>query len=219
VAAATSARIVVLVFGPHQRRHALALCPELLFRGEGPAHLADDVLGAGHGLVPEQFGVLPGNVAVVARGAHAGAGRAVDALAVLLGHPLHRVTRRPAERVGACDVDHHLGADDGDGTEHDAHADERQQRPAGARAAQAPPGARQQAGSAGRSIRLRISGHSTHFAGGGGGMSTTGTVGLNAGSRSASWPCRAKSIDSPRMRAASCGAWKPVEFSASTKSR
>ena len=57
------------------------------------------------------------------------------------------------------------------------------------------------------------------FAGGGGGMSITGTVGLNAGSRSASWPWRAKSIDSPRMRAASCGAWNPVEFSASTKSR
>ena len=57
------------------------------------------------------------------------------------------------------------------------------------------------------------------FAGGGGGMSTTGTVGLKAGSRSAIWPWRAKSIDSPRMRAASCGAWKPVEFSASTKSR
>jgi hypothetical protein len=60
VAAATSARIVVLVFGPHQRRHALALCPELLFRGDGAAHLADDVLGAGDGLVPEQLGVLPG---------------------------------------------------------------------------------------------------------------------------------------------------------------
>ena len=54
------------------------------------------------------------------------------------------------------------------------------------------------------------------FAGGGGGMFTTGTVGLKDRSRSAIWPWRAKSIDSPRMRAASCGAWKPVEFSAST---
>jgi hypothetical protein len=32
-------------------------------------------------------------------------------------------------------------------------------------------------------------------------------------------PCREKLIDSPRIRAASCGAWNPVEFSASTKSR
>ena len=30
---------------------------------------------------------------------------------------------------------------------------------------------------------------------------------------------RAKLIDSPKMRSASCGAWKPDEFSASTKSR
>ena len=59
----------------------------------------------------------------------------------------------------------------------------------------------------------------TGGAGGGGGTLTTGTVGLKALSRSAIWPWRARSIDSPRMRAASCGAWKPVEFSASTKSR
>ena len=37
--------------------------------------------------------------------------------------------------------------------------------------------------------------------------------------RNAFWPLREKSMDSPRIRAASCGAWKPVEFSASTKSR
>lgn len=37
--------------------------------------------------------------------------------------------------------------------------------------------------------------------------------------RSAICPFLEKSTDSPRMRAASCGAWKPVEFSASTKSR
>jgi hypothetical protein len=36
--------------------------------------------------------------------------------------------------------------------------------------------------------------------------------------RSASWPWRDMSMLSPRMRSASCGAWKPVEFSASTKS-
>src|SRR6185503_7012122 len=42
---------------------------------------------------------------------------------------------------------------------------------------------------------------------GGGGMSTTLTVGRKDGSRSAICPCRAKSIDSPRMRAPSCGAW------------
>jgi hypothetical protein len=95
VAAATSARIVVRVFGPHQRGHALALCPELLFRGDRAAHLADDVLGAGDGLVPEELGIVLGDVAVVARGAHAGAGRAVGALPVLGGHPLHRVTRVP----------------------------------------------------------------------------------------------------------------------------
>ena len=62
----------------------------------------------------------------------------------------------------------------------------------------------------------------SHFLGaaaGGGGMSTTFTVGLKRGSRTASCPWREKSIDSPRMRAPSCGAWKPVEFSASTKSR
>jgi hypothetical protein len=38
-------------------------------------------------------------------------------------------------------------------------------------------------------------------------------------SRSAIWPFLEKSTDSPRIRAASCGAWNPVEFSASTKSR
>ena len=42
---------------------------------------------------------------------------------------------------------------------------------------------------------------------------------LSLPSRSAIWPFLEKSIDSPRIRAASCGAWKPVEFSASTKSR
>src|SRR6266536_5317388 len=36
-----------------------------------------------------------------------------------------------------------------------------------------------------------------------------------------SWPAftcawRDRSIDSPRMRAISCGAWKPIEFSAAT---
>ena len=50
-------------------------------------------------------------------------------------------------------------------------------------------------------------------------ISTIATVGLKVGSRRAIWPWREKLIDSPRMRAASCGAWKPVEFSASTKSR
>ena len=30
--------------------------------------------------------------------------------------------------------------------------------------------------------------------------------------------CRARFIDSPRIRAASCGAWNPIEFSAATKS-
>jgi hypothetical protein len=50
-------------------------------------------------------------------------------------------------------------------------------------------------------------------------MFTTSTVGLKLGSRTASCPWRAKLSDSPRMRAASCGGWKPVEFSASTKSR
>jgi hypothetical protein len=43
--------------------------------------------------------------------------------------------------------------------------------------------------------------------------------GYRLGSRTAICPRREKSIDSPRMRAASWGAWKPVEFSASTKSR
>src|SRR5262245_2109613 len=38
-------------------------------------------------------------------------------------------------------------------------------------------------------------------------------------SRSAIWPFLEKSTDSPRIRADSWGAWKPVEFSASTKSR
>ena len=37
--------------------------------------------------------------------------------------------------------------------------------------------------------------------------------------RNAFWPLREKSMDSPRIRTASWGAWKPVEFSASTKSR
>src|SRR5262245_24244688 len=35
----------------------------------------------------------------------------------------------------------------------------------------------------------------------------------------ASWPFLAKLMDSPRMRVVSWGAWNPVEFSASTKSR
>jgi hypothetical protein len=37
--------------------------------------------------------------------------------------------------------------------------------------------------------------------------------------RKLTWPRREKLIDSPRMRTASCGAWKPIEFSASMKSR
>lgn len=38
------------------------------------------------------------------------------------------------------------------------------------------------------------------------------------GSRTAIWPWRERSTDFVRIRAASCGAWKPVEFSAYTKS-
>jgi hypothetical protein len=34
--------------------------------------------------------------------------------------------------------------------------------------------------------------------------------------RNAFCPCRKKLIDSPKIRAASCGAWNPVEFSASS---
>lgn len=58
-----------------------------------------------------------------------------------------------------------------------------------------------------------------YLVGAGGGCSAifTGcTEGLNVASRSAIWPWRDRSIDCPRMRVASCGAWKPVEFSAST---
>ena len=134
--------------------------------------------------------------------------------------PLHRVARRSAEFIGARDMDHHLGADDRDGANHEAQGNERQDRPASARTAQPLPCARQHTGLAPRSFVSGISAIAPQgFDGGGGGTLTTGTVGLKAGSRSAIWPWRAKSIDSPRMRAASCGAWKPVEFSASTKSR
>ena len=54
---------------------------------------------------------------------------------------------------------------------------------------------------------------------GGGGMSTTATVGSNVWITYASCPWRENSATRARIRAASCGAWKPVEFSASTKSR
>jgi hypothetical protein len=53
-------------------------------------------------------------------------------------------------------------------------------------------------------------------------INTLGGIRLTNGQgavRSAIWPLREKLIDSPRMRAASCGAWKPVEFSDSMKSR
>ncbi len=43
-------------------------------------------------------------------------------------------------------------------------------------------------------------------------------LGWKVASRTAIWPSRERLIDSPRMRAASAGAWNPVEFSASTKS-
>ena len=42
------------------------------------------------------------------------------------------------------------------------------------------------------------------------------TCGRKAGSRRAICPCRAKLMASARIRSASCGAWNPVEFSAST---
>ena len=146
--------------------------------------------------------------------------RAMDALPVFLRDPLHRVARRSAEFIGARDMDHHLGADDRDRADYGAQSDEREHRPASTRAAQPAPRARQQARLAACCILCGLPAIAAQgFAGGGGGMLTTGTVGLKAGSRSAIWPWRAKSIDSPRMRAASCGAWNPVEFSASTKSR
>ena len=85
--------------------------------------------------------------------------RAMDAVPVFLGDPLHRVARRSAEFVGARDVDHHLGADDRDGAEYDAQGDERQDRPAGTRAAQPPPRTRQQPRLVACSVRLWNSGH------------------------------------------------------------
>jgi hypothetical protein len=42
-------------------------------------------------------------------------------------------------------------------------------------------------------------------------------LGLGAPCR-VSWPMREMLMASPRMRVASCGAWKPIEFSDMTKS-
>jgi len=118
VAAATRARIVGLVFGPHLPGHAHPLLLEFLFRGDDAAHLPNNVLGARHRLVPEELGVLPRNVAVVARCAYAGAVHAMDAPPVFLRDPLHRVARPSAEFIGARGMDHYLGAEYGDGANH-----------------------------------------------------------------------------------------------------
>jgi len=57
-------------------------------------------------------------VAVMARRAHPGAVRAMNALPVFLCDPLHRMTRRAAKFIGARDMDHHFGANYGDGANH-----------------------------------------------------------------------------------------------------
>ena len=51
-----------------------------------------------------------------------------------------------------------------------------------------------------------------YFAGAGGAACASVVFKLTA----ASWAWRDMSMDSPRMRASSCGAWKPMEFSASS---
>ena len=52
------------------------------------------------------------------------------------------------------------------------------------------------------------------FAGAGAAAGVTIATGPNVPARTCA--CRDRSIDSPRMRAISCGAWKPMEFSAAT---
>src|SRR4029453_7603302 len=63
--------IVGLVLGPDVLRHAGALLLELFLGVDHAAHLADSVLDAGLGLVPEQLGVVVRNVAIVAARRHA----------------------------------------------------------------------------------------------------------------------------------------------------
>lgn len=78
---------LALVFGPDVLRHAQALLLELFLGGYYAAQLPDHVLDPGLRLVPEQFRVMWRDVAIVARGAHAGAIHAMHARAV----PRHSV--------------------------------------------------------------------------------------------------------------------------------
>src|SRR5215831_9719702 len=101
-----------LVFGPDFLGHPLALLLELLLGRDDAAHLADGVLRAGLGLVPEEAWVIVRNVTIVTPGAHAGAVRKVHALLVLVRDPLHRVTGTAAEFVASRCGDHDLRRDD-----------------------------------------------------------------------------------------------------------
>jgi hypothetical protein len=53
----------------------------------------------------------------------------------------------------------------------------------------------------------------------GAGVGVTGLAGVVVARNSESCPCRARSTEMASKRAASCGAWKPILFSASMKSR
>src|SRR5215831_11905401 len=86
-----------LVFGPDFLGHPLALLLELLLGRDDAAYLADHVLGAGLGLVPEEPRVVVRDVAVVAARAHARAIGGMHALLVFVGHPLHRMAGAATE--------------------------------------------------------------------------------------------------------------------------
>src|SRR5689334_14595090 len=89
-------RIGFLEFRPHLLGHACALFFELFFRGNDSASLADRILYAGSRLVPQEPRVIVRNVTVMTGGAHTGLVDEMDALPVLLRHPLHRMARAAA---------------------------------------------------------------------------------------------------------------------------
>src|SRR5690349_20660558 len=132
-------RIGFLEFRPHLLGHACALFFELFFRGNDSASLADRIRYAGSRLVPQEPRVIVRNVTVMTGGAHTGLVDEMDALPVLLRHPLHRMARAAAEFVGPRRADHRLRRNHSAGTDHQADQDQRQHRPACTGRSEPPP--------------------------------------------------------------------------------
>src|SRR5450631_1318334 len=142
VAMLTILGIVFLELRPHHLGKAKPFLLERFLAGNNAARLLDRVVYAGLRLVPEQFGIVVRDVAIVTACSDTGGVGMVPTLSVFLSDPMHRMARATTELVRAGCRHHDLSPNDASGTDQKSDDDKREDGPSRARRRKALPQSR-----------------------------------------------------------------------------